>query len=303
MLNFFLIGICILAGLLFRKSKTLPEDAHKGINAWIIYLALPAASFKYLPYIKWESNLLFPAIAPVVVWVFGWFFIKIYSRRKKLTKSTFGGLTLASSLSNTSFIGFPLVAAYFGEQYLAIAIICDQVTFTLLATAGIILGIRASGKDNLSFKIIINKILTFPPLIGCMLALTIPHFINIDFLNPLIDKLAGTLAPLALFSVGLQLKFSGWFKELTHISTALLFKLIIAPFAVTMFAIAFHLTGKIVQVTIFEMAMPTLVTSGVIAGQYNLNPKVANLVIGIGIIGGFFTTGIWWLILTQSGWF
>jgi predicted permease len=40
-----------------------------------------------------------------------------------------------------------------------------------------------------------------------------------------------------------------------------------------------------------------MVTAGVIAAQYNLNPRLANLVLGIGILLSFVTTGIWWLIL------
>ncbi|RYD71856.1 MAG: AEC family transporter, partial [Sphingobacteriales bacterium] len=172
MANFILIGICIIAGILFRKSKTLPKDAHKGINAWIIYVALPAVSFKYLPHITWTNELLFPAFAPVCVWLLGWVFITLYSRFSKISRATSGGLKLVSSLSNTSFIGFPLIIAYFSEKELAIAIICDQVTFTLLSTIGIVVAIRSAQKQSLSPKLVIKKVLTFPPLIGCILALT-----------------------------------------------------------------------------------------------------------------------------------
>ena len=77
MANFIIIGLCILAGILFRKSQSLPKDAHKGINAWIIYIALPAVSFKYLPHITWTKELLFPALAPVGIWLLGWLFISV----------------------------------------------------------------------------------------------------------------------------------------------------------------------------------------------------------------------------------
>lgn len=301
MANFILIGLCILAGILFRKSKTLPKDAHKGINAWIIYIALPAASFKYLPHIVWTKALLFPALAPVCVWVFGWLFITVYSRIRNISKATSGGLKLTSALSNTSFVGFPLIAAYFAEKDQAIAIICDQVTFTLLSTIGIIVAIRSSQNQTLSAKLVLKKVLTFPPLIGCVLALTLPRFIPIAPLEPLFDKLAGTVGPLALFSIGLQLRFGGWFGELKHISFALLYKLILAPAIVFAIAAILGLNGIITKITIFEMAMPTLLTAGVVADQYNLNPKLSNLVVGIGILLSFITTGLWWLVLTYSG--
>jgi len=301
MANFILIGLCILAGILFRKSKSLPKDAHKGINAWIIYIALPAVSFKYLPHITWTNDLLFPALAPVCVWLFGWLFITVYSRIRNISKASLGGLKLTSSLSNTSFVGFPLIVAYFSEKELGIAIICDQVTFTLLSTIGVIVAIRSSQNQELSAKLVLKKVLTFPPLIGCVLALTIPRFIDVSALDPLFDKLAGTVGPLALFSIGLQLKFGGWFSELKHISFALLYKLILAPLVVMLIAVVLGMSGTITKITIFEMAMPTLLTAGVVADQYNLNPKLSNLVVGIGILLSFITTGLWWLVLTYSG--
>ncbi len=301
MANFILIGLCILAGILFRKSKSLPKDAHKGINAWIIYIALPAVSFKYLPHITWTNDLLFPALAPVCVWLFGWLFITVYSRIRNISKASSGGLKLTSSLSNTSFVGFPLIVAYFSEKELGIAIICDQVTFTLLSTIGVIVAIRSSQNQELSAKLVLKKVLTFPPLIGCVLALTIPRFIDVSALDLLFDKLAGTVGPLALFSIGLQLKFGGWFSELKHISFALLYKLILAPLIVMLIAVVLGMSGTITKITIFEMAMPTLLTAGVVADQYNLNPKLSNLVVGIGILLSFVTTGLWWLVLTYSG--
>lgn len=303
MANFILIGICILAGIFFRKSKTLPKDAHKGINAWIIYLALPAVSFKYLPHITWTKELLFPALAPVVVWMFGWLFITLYSQFRNISKATSGGLKLISSLSNTSFVGFPLIIAYFSEKELAVAIICDQVTFTLLSTIGIIVAIRSSQQQKLNVKLVLKKVLTFPPLIGCILALTVPRYIDLSALDVLFDKLAGTVGPLALFSIGLQLKFGGWFGEIKHISFALLFKLILAPLAILMIALLLGMNGIITKITIFEMAMPTLLTAGVVADQYNLNPKLSNLVVGLSILLSFITTAIWWFVLTQSGLF
>ena len=301
MANFILIGLCILAGILFRKSKSLPKDAHKGINAWIIYIALPAVSFKYLPHITWTTDLLFPALAPISVWLLGWLFITLYGRIRNMNKATSGGLKLTSSLSNTSFVGFPLIVAYFSEKELAIAIICDQVTFMLLSTIGVIVAIRSSQHQKLNPKVVLKKVLTFPPLIGCVLALTLPRFIDVSSLDSLFDKLAGTVGPLALFSIGLQLKFGGWFSELKHISFALLYKLILAPLVVLIIALVLGMNGMIAKITIFEMAMPTLVTAGVVADQYNLNPKLSNLVVGIGILLSFITTGLWWLVLTYSG--
>jgi len=285
--------------MIFRRSKTLPADAHRGINAFIIYLALPAVSFKYLPHITWSPQLFFPALAPVIVWVGGWVYITLLSSKSRLGKKELGGLKLSAGLSNTSFVGFPLIMAYFNEKAVGIAIICDQVTFALLATVGVVVAVIASQKHELSAGLILKRVLKFPPLLGCVSALIIPHFINISFLDPFFDKLATTVAPLALFSIGLQLQFDGWRSEVKWISSTLIYKLLLAPALVTAVAVVLRLKGIIPQIGIFEAAMPTLLTSGVVAEEYGLNPKLSNLIIGIGIILALASSALWYWLLVR----
>lgn len=285
--------------MIFRHSKTLPADAHKGINAFIIYLALPAVSFKYLPHITWSPQLFFPALAPVIVWVGGWVYITLLSSKSRLGKKEIGGLKLSAGLSNTSFVGFPLIMAYFNEKAVGIAIICDQVTFALLATVGVVVAVIASQKHKLSAGLILKRVLRFPPLLGCVSALIIPHFVNISVLDPFFDKLATTVAPLALFSIGLQLQFDGWRSEVKWISSTLIYKLLLAPALVTAVAVVLRLKGIIPQIGIFEAAMPTLLTSGVVAEEYGLNPKLSNLIIGIGIILALASSALWYWLLVR----
>jgi predicted permease len=304
MSNFLLILVCITAGIFLRKSGTLPKDAHKGINSWIINLGLPAVSFKYLPHLKFEPELLFLALSPLLIWMFGWIYITLYgASNSKISKATLGGLKLTALLSNTSFVGFALIIAYFSEKEIGIAIICDQITFAILSTIGIFVAIRSSQDQKLEASLLFKKVVTFPPIWGFALALVLPHFIDLSPLAIFFDKIAATVGPLALFSVGLQLKFGGWASEIKHISIALLYKLMLAPLFVMLVALVFGLKGMVPKIAVFEAAMPTLVTAGIVADQYNLNPKLSNLVVGVGIALSFITTGIWWMVLTYSGFF
>jgi len=283
--------------MLFRRANFLPADAHKGINAWILYLAMPAVSFTYLPHIKWTADLLFPAIAPVVAWIGGWLYIRFYSARANISKPTAAGLTLAGGISNASFLGFPMVAAFFSEKDIAIAVICDQMGFILLATVGIGIAINASQAQQPSPKLFIKKIFSFPAFWSCTLALIVPRFVDISALDPFFSKLAATVAPLALFSIGLQLKFKGYKSELKRILATLFYKLMIAPILAIFIALVFHLRGIIAQVTVFEMAMPPLISAGIVADEYKLNPQLASLVVGIGLLIGIVTASCWWFVI------
>lgn len=298
MINFIMIAFCILAGMIFRRFNLIHHDGYKAINTWILYLALPAVSFKYIPKIEWSSQMFFPAISPIIVWLGSWLFMEIYCRHKKYAQRSRSSLELASGYSNTSFIGFPLIMAFYNEHDLSIAIICDQAMFVLLSTAGIIAAIKGgSGTEKISPYIIAKRLFSFPPFIGCISALILSFCVDLSIAEPFIDKLVATVGPLALFSVGLQLKFNGWRQQISQISMAMLYKLMIAPLLVLIVAIIFGIKGEIARITIFEAAMPTLITASMISEQFRLNSRLINLIIGIGIVIGFVTTAFWYVFM------
>lgn len=298
MANFVLIAVCIIAGMVLKATKSIHPDAHKGINTWILYLALPAISFKYLPKVHWTTEMLFPIVATLLTSVLCFFFMMFYSKSKGYSRRSRSTLELISGYSNTSFIGFPLVSAFYGESLLSIAIICDQTMFFSLSTLGIIAALRGgsqSGKMSAAF--ILKRLFTFPPLVGCIAALVLSRFIDFTLAEPFFDKLAATVSPLALFSVGLQLKFNGWKKLIPQMSASMFYKLILAPTITLGLALLLGIKGNIAKITIFESAMPTVLTSSIIAEQFRLNTKLTNLTIGFSIIIGLFTSAIWYKII------
>ena len=296
MVNFILIAVCIITGMVFKATKSIHPDAHKGINTWILYLALPAVSFKYLPKVEWSQEMLFPIFSTVIIAVGSLFYMKFYSKAKGYSERSRRTLELASGYSNTSFIGFPLISAFYGEKYLSIAIICDQTMFLCLSTIGIVSALKggSNGSGAIDSKFILKRLFTFPPFFGCISALILSQFIDLSPAEPFFDKLAATVGPLALFSVGLQLKFNGWRKLWSQISMSMVYKLMIAPAVVMLLAIVIGIKGDVAKISIFEAAMPTLVTSSIIAEQFKLNTKLTNLIIGISIIVGFFTAAFWY---------
>ncbi|GAA4454566.1 AEC family transporter [Rurimicrobium arvi] len=301
MINFILIALCLSLGVFFRRSGKVPKDAHRGINAWLINVGLPAVSFKYLPSVFFTRDLLMPALAPVLVWAMGWMYVRIYTSRHPLSRPASGGLQLSSSLSNTSFVGFPLIMAYFSEEAIGVGIICDQVTFLLLSTVGIMTAMRAAPGHAWSLSSLVRRLLSFPPVWGCALALLLPRLIDIRPVYPLANALAATVAPLALFSIGLQLRLDGWRSELKRIRVALLYKLLLAPAIVLLFAVVCGFKGLPARIAVFEAAMPTLLTSGIIADQYELDPRMVNLTIGISILLSLVTTWIWYTVISIPG--
>jgi len=93
------------------------------------------------------------------------------------------------------------------------------------------------------------------------------------------------------------MKFNGWRKLIPQISTSLLCKLTLSPILILIVDLIFGIKGDIAKISIFEAAMPTVLTASVFAEQFRLNTKLVNLIIGISIIVCFLTTSIWFQII------
>lgn len=299
MANFILIGFCIAAGILFRQRQLVPADTHKGINAWIINIALPAVSFKYLTHLHLSSELLVPALSPVLIFAGALIFIAIVSRFYHPGREKRGAMQLASGLSNTSFVGFPLILAYFSEKEISIAVICDQVTFLLFSLFGITIAISATGSGRTSAGQLLKKVATFPPLLGCIAALLVPKDTDLTLVEPFFHTLAATVAPMALFSVGLQLSLKGWREEVKPMLIVMSYKLFLAPALVLAALCALRISGTTAKIAVFEAAMPVFLSASILAERYGLSPRFMNLIIGVSILLSFATTWIWWHIVEQ----
>ena len=299
MTHFFLILICISAGILLSKLRVLPADSYKGVNAWVINIALPALSLRFVPEIKWSSQLLLPMIAPLLVWAGAWLFVWLYDWKKRLPSGSRTALRVTCGLGNTAFLGFPMIAAFFGEPEIHHAVVFDQMTFVIFASLGVISVLKASSDntETLNFIYFAKKILRFPPFISCLIALIFPHFTDFSLINPLLDKLVATMSPMALFSIGLQLKFGAIREEWKLVSAGLIYKLLLAPGLALLLAFLLHSTGNQAKISVFEAAMSSHITASLLTGQHGLNPRYCSLVVGMGIAAVFFTATAWYFIL------
>ena len=203
MSNFLLIFVSLGFGALMGRLKILPQDAYKSINAWLVYLVIPAVSLRFVPEIEWNTAVLVPLLAPFVIWGGAWVFVRCYDMKVHLSPASRTALLITCGLGNTGFFGFPMITAFYGEGSIQEGIVLDQLTFVVFATLGVttILKAAESTKGNQKFSAVFGKVLRFPPFIGFLLALILPHLMDMALLNPLLDKLVATMSPMSLFSI------------------------------------------------------------------------------------------------------
>ena len=55
--------------------------------------------------------------------------------------------------------------------------------------------------------------------------------------------------------------------------------------------------GETVQIAFLEAAMAPMITAAIIASTHKLEPKLCNLMVGVGIPLSFLTLAIWYMML------
>lgn len=297
MANFLLIVICFFAGFLLRKTKVLQEGSHLGINTWLIYVALPAAALFYLPKITWSSDLLLPVLTPFICWFGAWGLTQLVQKFFKFDRATRAGFLIVTGLGNTSFVGFPLISAYYGDEMLSIASIVDQANFFLLAVFASFVAMKNEPGGTVSLPVILRKLITFPPFFAIPLAFILPRYFDLSSIEPMFKILAATLSPLAIFSVGIQFELRDVKNIWQPVSIASLYKLIVSPLLVLFVAYMLNIGGMTRTISVFEAGMGTMISAGILCDQFNLNPRLSNTIVFMTILASFITTGIWYILL------
>jgi predicted permease len=298
--NFILIFVYLFSGLALQKVKFIPITTSKLLNKIAINFCLPALALFYIPKIHWNNQLLYPIGA---AWIgFGASFLFFYFLGKNLrwSKKLTGCLILTAGLSNTSFLGYPIITAIYGAEGMKTAIMIDQPgSFVVLSTLGVIVATMYS-KGVANAGQIVSRVLSFPPFLTFLFACGMNIF-NLDFINIVqtgMHSVGSLITPLALISVGLQLNFDSRSAHWRFLGLGLLFKLILMP---ALFYVGYILIlgqhSTMIDVVIMETAMAPMITGCILASTYGLKPRLSSMMIGFGIPLSFLTLACWYLIL------
>jgi predicted permease len=188
-----------------------------------------------------------------------------------------------------------MVEVFFGQQAIPYAVLYDQLgSFLALATYGsVILAIYASANKAPSIKNILIKVISFPPFIALSFSLFFTLFFEVNtypaVISHLLEILAATLVPLVMVAVGFQLTLKLNKALLGHLSIGLSIKLLFIPILALLSCNLLGLTGEVVSVSIFESAMPPMISAGALAIMANLAPKLAAGLVGYGILLSFIS--------------
>ena len=276
---------CLGLGMLVARYGKPPVGLAQALNWWVLNIALTALVLHLIPQLQFSWSLWFLTCSMWFLFALSWLFFMFIGGLAGWSRAQIGALTLIAGIGNTAFVGFPLVEALHGHAALQLAIVADQTgSFTVFAVGGSMVAAIYKGR-SVSVGGVLKKVLCFPPFIAfwCgVLAGALGGWP--ELLDRTLQHLGSSLTPIALFAVGLQLRLLPQRTELLPVAVALSWKLMIVPAVIFGAGALAGVHGLERTVAVLEAAMPPAVGALLLCQQHELEPQLANTVLGLGLL-------------------
>ncbi len=297
--NFIITMAYLLIGVLIRRLPRFHEETGNVLNMFVIYVSLPAVVLLKIPELTFSRELLTPTLMPWAMLLISGLIVLGLSRFFKWSREITGSLLLLVPLGNTSFLGIPMVKAFFGDPAISYALLYDQLgSFLALATYGsVVIAVYGGAAGKPTLRDVGIKIATFPPFISLLLAFTIKSISYPPVVVTILKSLAGTLVPVVMIAVGYQLTIRISREALGPLGLGLFLKLVAAPLTAILICRLLGIEGEAANVSIFEAGMPPMVSAGALAIMAGLSPALTAALVGLGIILSFVTLPVLFYIL------
>jgi len=298
--NIVLILLALFLGYTLNRLGIIQKDGSIALNKFVLYVSYPAIILLQTPKINFSLDLMIPAIVAWIVMTLSAFLVLILSKVFDFSKEVTGALMIVAILTNSSFLGIPILSTYLpNEDFMPYILVYDQLgTFLAFAIYGTFIVSIYTSKTKVTFKLVIFKVISFPPFLCLIIAL---FFLGVEF-NPTITKVleafAMTTVPVAIVAVGLQLQLKLPKEDIKPFGIGLLVKLILSPIFAIIVCKIFAWDNLAATVSILEAGMATMTSAGAITAIAGLAVRLSSAIIGYGIIISFGTTYIFKLLIT-----
>ena len=305
---FGLIGL----GYLSARTGLLPASVGDGLSAFVFTLAIPLLLFDTLatadfrgvsPWRIWTAYF----VSFAALWALGHVTIRRLFGRDARAGIVAGA---ASAYSNTVLLGIPIIQAAYGEEGMVFLIVIIAVHSPVMMLAGILLNERAlaagegadsSGSLTVTMQRLGTSLLTNPIVLGVLIGALwrLVGFGVPGVLAAIIEPLARSAGPLALFASGMALMKFGMARQIAPATVISALKLLVMPALVFLLAHAIGLPPLGIAVVTLTAACPTGVNVFLIASRIGTGEALASNALLISTAAGVASVTLW-LIAVQA---
>jgi malate permease and related proteins len=274
-----ILPIILLSSAGFALGKLLHIEP-RSLGRVVFYVFSPLLIFDLLI----QNQLKITEAAIVIAFVLCFIFVigvltLILGYFLQLERPALVAVLITTMFANTGNYGLPLVSFAFGEQALSYAAIYFITTTLLFNTFGVFL----ASLGHMSFKEAIFALFRIPMIYAVLLAILI-NIWNIELpisVSRTVELAANGTIPLMLILLGVQLTQVELSENRRAMQLSVSLRLVIAPLVALLFAALFGLQGFPLQATVTQASMPSIVSSTVLATEYNLDSKLVTAVVFI----------------------
>jgi predicted permease len=293
-----IFGFIGIGYALSRLSVVPSELVADALNRFAIYLCLPALILLHVPTLEPDFSLLPLVATPWLILLLTLAVIPWVSRVMGWSREVTAVLLVLLPLGNTSFLGFPLVSALYGQEALPFAVIYDQFGSFLMVCTHVLIVVAWFGTGARPTPAgVIGRMTRFPPFLALCVALVFGH----DWLNgvwwTLAEGLTYLLLPAVTVAIGLSLKWSLARPMIGPLCFGIASKLVILPAIVFL---GLWWLGQwwvweslVVQVALLEAAMPSMITAAALLSQAQIKPELSNAMVAWTVMLSVLTVPVW----------
>ena len=294
------IFFLILIGFLSVRYAFLPQEAIPGLSRFVLYLALPSLIFIKLSSMDLKEVLQFDYLAVYAASGLATFLITVLLSWRLLKSGLLdaGVRGVGATLSNSAFIGFPIILQFFDYPLTQAFVMSLMVENIILMPVCLIFIETVLGKSKSNgkglFKVVLKRISTNPLLIALaaglvfsVFELSLPSFISKGF-----DLLAVAASSVALIVIGGSLVGVTVKGQWTPILLVAVGKLVLFPLIVTMLLLLTPTMPQELKIAAVIFASVSMFSSyPIVCGEYGARSFCASTLL-ITTVLSFFTLSV-----------
>ncbi len=258
-----ILFLLILVGFVVGKIGLVSEKGQGDLTRLVIYVTLPASIINAM--IRPMDNAVLSTLFQIILITAGSYIFIIaisylITSRYKIPKNQRDILFVGASLSNITFMGFPVLSSLYGPEVIFFIAISQSFFFQTYAWT-ICMPILESTIKKEKTKLSIRKIFLKPGIVPVLIGLTlfIMQIHPPEFIMKTIKMTSGATSPLAMITVGLMLSRSNLKEALSnkYLYYTSTIKLILIPVGIALVASSFGARDLALSIPAIELGMPT----------------------------------------------
>ena len=302
----------VLAGWLAARQHLLPESAIPGLNAYVLYFALPCMLFRFgtgMPVLELLNPVVLAVYLGCALLVVAFTVASTWGSEVDLKNAAFGALVAA--FPNSGFMGVPLMVALFGAA--AAGPMISSLLADLFVTSSLCIALaQVHGAAHHGVRAALARALRgalsnpLPWAIALGALFSVMQWELAGPVEVVVRMFADSASPVALFTIGAVLWRAGQHAHsrtpVRHYLPVALVKLFVHPALVLAAGSAARqlgapISGFEIVVLTLTAALPSASNVSLLAERYGAdNGRIARIIMSSTVIAfASFSTLAWWL--------